>query len=141
MRSSHSAGGIDVPHRLHIAGHLVRRLPAGNDGQDGGVAEREAQGRLGEAHLVGGADPVDPGDPVEDRGGRRLVIVERAGFRACRQDAGVEGSTDDDADLLVRAIGQERGERVLLQQRVAPGQEEQVEVGRVGRAPPPPAIR
>jgi hypothetical protein len=103
-------------------------LTAGDDRDDGGVAERELEGGVDEAGAVGLADGLDAGHAVEDRLRRGVVVVEGPGAGAGGEDAGVVGAADDDARAAAQAEGEERGERLLFQQRVAAGEEEDVEI-------------
>ncbi len=67
--------------------------------------------------------------PVQDLGRGRGVVVVRAGLHAFHQDAGVEGAADDDRHAARGAAGQEAVQGRLLQQGVAAGQQEDVELG------------
>src|ERR1700722_3339094 len=113
---------------LRVAHHLARLLPARYDGDDRGMAEREADRRLGELHIMFLADRLDFRDALQDLLGCGRIIIEGARLGACRQNAGIERAADHHADLLLHAIGQETFERFLFEQRIAPGQQEHVEI-------------
>ena len=97
------------------------------------MAEREAEGGVGELHAVGGADRLDPGDAVEDLGWRRVVVVVGAGPWAGGEDAGVVGPADHDADPARLAKRQEGVERLLFEEGVAAGEQEDVEIPALGQ--------
>ena len=52
------------------------------------------------------------------------------GLHARRQDPRVERAADDDADALFRAERQKARQGVLVEQRVAPGDQENIELAR-----------
>ena len=98
------------------------------------MGERELEGGGAERDGVAGADLLDVAGAGEDgRGGGGVVVVGAWGG-AGRQDAGIVGATDDDADAALEAEGQEAVEGGLVEQGVAAGEEEAVEVARRGRS-------
>ena len=66
----------------------------------------------------------------EYRGGRGGIVVMglRAGARARRENSGVERSAADDGDTAFNAQRQQRLQRRLFQQGVAPGEQDAVEL-------------
>ena len=79
-------------------------------------------------HFVFGADSFDLLHLLHDVGGCGRIVVLGAGDRACRQDAAVEAAAYDDGGIALLAQWQEFIERVLFQQRIAPGKQETVEI-------------
>ena len=127
------------------AGTSTRRWPAfcrtsarltapGIKRADRRVSERELQRRRRERDAMAAADGVDPAHPLEHLGRRCPVVVGRALARPGGEDARVERPADQDADLLLDAERQQLVERALLQQRVAAGEQDAVEVGVAGEA-------
>ena len=92
------------------------------------MGQGKAQRGGGDGHPVGGADPLDPGDPAENLRRRGLVVVEGAIDRPGRKDAGIVGAAQQNADAALLAQRQEALQSLLLQQRIAPGEEEEVEI-------------
>ena len=74
------------------------------------------------------ADRLDPANPVEDLGRGGVVIVPGPRPGPGRQHARIIRSAQKNADAALDAERQERGQRLLLQERIAPGQQEQVEI-------------
>src|SRR4051794_33994262 len=74
------------------------------------------------------ADGLDAPDAIHDVPWRLGVIVIGAWLWPGRQDAGIVRTAENDADAALLTERQEGGKRFLFQQRVAPGQQEQVEV-------------
>src|SRR5450755_3088440 len=63
---------------------------------------------------------------------RRVIEIRRRAIgrvRAAGEYSGVVRTTEHDADLAPMALRQQFGERGLVEQRVAAGQQDQVEVG------------
>ena len=81
-----------------------------------------------------GADRGDPAGAVENLG--RRIGVEELGplLRTGREDARVEGSGGDDRDTARRASREEPVETALVEEGVAAGEHEDVEVTRLGKA-------
>jgi hypothetical protein len=96
------------------------------------MMQRELQRGAGEGNTVASAHRRDAVDPLDDLGRRRLIIVGRAGNSPGRQDPGIERTADDDGDVPRDAERQEAIERRLLEQRVAAGEEEAVEITGLG---------
>src|SRR5439155_13012117 len=107
----------------------LRDRPApGQHGGDRGVSERE----LNRRRLEAGAGPIADGlqllsRPHEGRRGRG-VVEGRARSRV-GQDAAVEHAASDDGDPALCAQRQQLGGAGTVEERVAAGEEEAVEVG------------
>jgi hypothetical protein len=99
------------------------------------MTERELERRRGETDAVTGADGFDPAYPGGDFGWCRPVVVVGAFDGAGGEDAGIVRAADDEPDALPLAERQELVESALLEQGEAPGQEEAVEVARLGEFP------
>src|ERR1700722_19346101 len=101
---------------------------AGNDRRNARVRKHELQGRRsqGDAEIL--ANPFDGADAREDRFRRQTVIVVSAVDRACRRDAAIVAASERDRDIPRLTERQEGIERVLFEQRVAPGEQEAIEV-------------
>jgi hypothetical protein len=97
------------------------------------VGQRELQGGGGQRRGVGQANGLQPADLVEDLGRGRAVVVVRAGAGALDQDPRIERAADNDRHVAGGAARQEAIQRRLLQQGVAAGQQEDVEVALVQR--------
>src|SRR5260221_1961101 len=96
------------------------------------MMEGELQRGSGERNAVAATDLVDPAHRVHHRSGRRMVIIRRAGAPPGRQDAGIERPADDDSDVPPDAERQKTVERRLLEKRIAAGEEDAVEIARLG---------
>ena len=92
------------------------------------MAQRELEGSIYKAHTMRLANDLQGSDAGKDVVGGGVVVVKRAGFRPGGEDARVIGATDDDAHAALQGQWQEAVQRCLLQQGVAPGQQEQVEI-------------
>src|SRR5262249_43596847 len=114
-------------HEHRIALSLGARAGAGNDVADGRMREGKLQGgrRQGDTVLLAGL--LDRRDTLPDRLRCRQIIVARLRNGAGRQDAGIEGRAQNDRDTFLDTTWQEAIERILFQQRIAPGQQEAVE--------------
>ena len=96
------------------------------------MAERELQRRGRQPDAVAGADRLDPPHPLHDLGRRRRILEVGALDRAGGEDAGVVGAADQERDVALLAQRQEAVERRLLEQGVAAGEQEAVEVAALG---------
>ena len=92
------------------------------------MPERELERGVDEPHAVRTADRVQPRDPLPDRLRGWLVVVEGARPGTAREDPGVVGAADDDADPAPLAEGEEALERFLLEEGVATREKEEVEI-------------
>ncbi len=110
--------------RLRAVGH------AGQDGGDGRMMQRKLQGRGLQRHAMPAADRLDAARALEDRGRGGGIVVTGALDRARGEDAGIVGSAEQDAGAAALAERQEAVERLLVEQRVAAGEQEAVEVAR-----------
>ena len=72
-------------------------------------------------------------DAVQDMRRRGVVIVKRPRLWPGGQDAGIVGPADDNPDAPALRERQKTVERLLFQQCVAPGQEENVEISALGQ--------
>ena len=122
--------GPDWPELGHVAA-------AGDDRQHDVLAERELQGSRRQRHAVRRSHLLDPRGPLHQLR-RRLGVEEGgAGLGAGRQDAGIEGCRQHDADPPLAAERQEPVVCRVVEQRVAAGQHEEVEITRLGEADAP----
>ena len=96
------------------------------------MQQRKLQRRLDQPDAMAFADSLDAGDPLENVLRRLGIVVIGAGLGSCRQDAGIVGAAKDDTDAALLAERQEGRQRLLFQQRVAPGKQEQVEIAALG---------
>jgi len=98
------------------------------------MAERELQGCRRQRDAVSVADGLDPTNLVQHVGrGIRIVVlgpVDGAGGG----DARAEDGADDDADVAALAVGQLLFQRVVLHERVAQRQQEEVEIDQIEEA-------
>ena len=91
------------------------------------MAQRKLQrGRL-QRHAVAVADRPDLARALEQGGRRGRVVVARAGF-GIGEDPAVVDAAAMIADALLDADGEQLVERHLVEQRVAAGEQEAVEV-------------
>src|SRR3954454_16289836 len=123
---------FDLEGRL-VLGDLLRRAGAGDQGGHVRVAERELERCAGQTHAVPTADGLDTCNALHYIGRGRGVVVVGAGHRTGGQDAGIVGAADQKRDVPLGAVGQERVQRRLLEQRVAAGEQETVEVAGAGK--------
>lgn len=91
------------------------------------MAEREAQCGGPQRYAVAFGDRQQPQRPVEHRLGNRCVVVSGAGSGRGEQ-TGVEHPADDDATAAGGCLREQFGEPVLVQERVAAGQQHHVDV-------------
>src|SRR3984885_15725975 len=102
------------------------------------MPEREVQRRGGKRNTMARANRLDLSHPLQDLGASRRVIVHCAGHGASRENPGVVAAADDDPDAPLLAAREFALEHVLLEQRVAHRQEEEIMAKRVrkgGMAP------
>ena len=95
------------------------------------MGQRELAGRGAQVDRVPGRRLFQTPHLGDDLRRRLHVVVARpvgAALRAGGQDAAVVGPAGDDADVLLQAQRQQLVQRALLQDRVAAGQQEAVEV-------------
>jgi len=92
------------------------------------VTGGEAQRGGAQRHAVPLADRLDPQRPLQQRLGRRGVVVAGAGARVGQQ-AGVEHPADHHRDAPPRGLGQQFGQAVLVEQGVPARQQHRVHVG------------
>ena len=95
------------------------------------MRQRELQRRRAQRHAVRVAHRLDPLGAL-DPGRRGRGIVEarhRSAARAGGQQAGVEGAADRDANTALVAQRQQGGQRTVVEQAVAPGQHQRVDLG------------
>src|SRR6266851_8106783 len=96
------------------------------------MVQRKLQRGTGEGDAVRAAHHLDAAYPLHHLGRRRMIVVGRTGDGAGRQYAGIERPADDDCDVSRNAERQEAVERRLLEQRVAAGEEEAIEITGLG---------
>ena len=90
---------------------------------------READRGLGELDPVLGAHGRDPTCALDDRHWRRRVVERRAGRRRRGgEESGIEHAGGDDGDSTLRAERKQPRRRPLVEERVAPGDEDDVDV-------------
>ena len=91
------------------------------------MGKRKFQRGSRKRHIVGGADFVQPPRPVDDFGRSGFIIPRRA----ANENARIERAANDYAHRLRRTFWQQFVERILLQQGVAPRQEEDIPVAMI----------
>src|SRR5258708_25455367 len=91
------------------------------------MAKRKLKGGRLERNSVPGAYGLQPQCPLQDRGGHRTVVVVGGGT-GVGQEAAVKSASDDDRDPLFKTERKQLGEADLVQQRVAAGEQETIEV-------------
>src|SRR6266540_499886 len=111
---------------------LADAARAGEHGDYRRMRERKLQRRRAQGDCEGGAHFFDCLDPRDDvRGGRLVVEVRHRSARrarAGREDAGVVRSADNDAHTSANAVGQQLRQRALIEQRVAAGEQQVIEI-------------
>ena len=126
-RSAHSAPRDLRLHERRVLLDFGGAARAGNDGDHGRVRRAELQRRrldVGAVAFAEGADGVGARHHV----GLRRFIVER---RAAGQKPGIVGAAQHDLDALGEASGEQLSERGVVEQGVAPGDQEEVRLGRL----------
>ena len=121
-------GGNVRLRRAQIALDLAHPLSARDHRHHARMPEGELERGVDERDAVRTADLGDSRDPLPDRFRGRFVVVEGARPGTAREDPGVVRATDDDADPAFLAEGEKAREGLLLEQGVAPGEKEDVEV-------------
>src|ERR1700689_5060830 len=104
------------------------RLRSWNDADDDGVTQRKLQRRGWQGDMVSRADRGDAADPLHDALRRWFGVEERALDGPGRQDAGIVRAADNDFRAAPLAQRQKRGEGFLLEQCIAAGKQEVVEM-------------
>jgi len=127
-------GGHFGPDRRHVAFDLFGRDAPEDHGCNGRRAEGEPEGSDRDRDAMGLADALDPRDLVHHFGRGRPVVEMSARLGPGRQDAGIVDAPEDDADPLPFGERQELVQGVLLEERVAPGEQHAVEVSRLHEA-------
>ncbi len=92
------------------------------------MGQRELQGRCPNVNPVGGAYLVDALGPCQDGGIRRTIIVGGAGSVRGREQPGVVRAADDHCHAAPPGLGQQVQRRGVLEQRVAAGEQDDVQV-------------
>ncbi len=130
--ASQNAGGTArVASARFWSNSAIVRAPGMTRG-DGRMRARKLQRRGAQRDIELGAHRFDRGD-ARDKIGRRRSIVEirRAAvgrMRAGRQDAGVVRTADDERHAALLADRQQLGKRALVEQRIAAGEQHDVEI-------------
>ena len=112
--------------RLHLgAAHRRRGGRSGSPGwASGNCSAAAGMSTPWRAHIAASACTL-----VATASGTGAVVVARLVAEPDREHAGIEWAAEDDCDVLLHAERQQFGERVLLQQRVAAGEQDAVDVG------------
>src|SRR5437667_1191315 len=98
-----------------------------HDGRDGGVGEGELDRRRLQRDAVTVADRGETTSPVDDiHGGGPVIEAARLARRG--ENAAVHDPTDDDGDVPLDTRWQKVRQGVLVEERIATGDEEDVEV-------------
>ena len=92
------------------------------------MGEWKLQRRVGELGAVCAAHRFDPFDAGHDRRRRHGIIIMRPGPRAGGENAGIEHPSEQNAQSLACGGRQKLRQRRLLQQRIAPRQQHDVEI-------------
>ncbi len=98
------------------------------------MRKRKLQRRSRQLDAMAAAHRLDASHLVEDGRRGRLVVVGCSLARADRQNAGIEGGRKQDRHALLLAQRQQLIERALLDERVAAGQHDAVDVGLARKA-------
>ena len=98
------------------------------------MGERKLQRRIGELGSMGVTYRFDPFDAGHDSRRRFGIIVMCPGPRAGGENAGIEHASEQHAQSLARSGGQESLQCRLLQQRIAPRQQHDVEIAGLSEA-------
>ena len=128
-RSAHSASGIGCRHRLDVGGDLApasARRPARRR-RPGGAAGRPSP-RRGSATPWRSQTAAIAARPLQPRGARAAVVEGRAVARV-GEDAAVEHAAGDHRDAALDAQRQQLRRRAVVEQRVAAGEQDAVDVG------------
>src|SRR5690242_13126950 len=114
---------------LQILFELVDRSNSEEDGANPGMRKWELEGCRGQRDVVAIAHGLDLLRPSQDGWLGWNVVVPGAGRRV-DQDSAVEDPSDDDRDRALLAQRQQLVHRHLVEQRVAAGDQENVDVAR-----------
>src|SRR5207253_4406949 len=118
-------GGDLVPEQAHVLLDLRRRSAPGQDGRDRPMPQWELDRRRREGDAVAAAGRLEALGAADEVGRGGDVVEGRAGA-GIGQNAAVVDAPRDDRDVSRHAQGQQFPERRLVQQRVAPRQQEAV---------------
>src|SRR5215831_4192271 len=115
-------------HARHVLGDLGRLRGAGHDGGKTRVGKWKLQGRGRQLDAVAPTYRLDLLHLVHDRRWGRLIVVGGTRARTRRQDARIEGCRQQHRHALALAKGQQLVKGALLEQGVAPGQHDAIEI-------------
>src|SRR5260370_14805859 len=124
--------GPKVGRNLHPEHRQVVLRPGGGAGSNqhrgnGWMAKRKLKGGRLEWNPVPRTYGLQPHCPLQDRGGHRTVVVVGGGT-GVGQEAAVESASDDDRDPLFKTERKQLGEADLVQQRLAAGEQETIQI-------------
>ena len=98
------------------------------------MSQWELQSRCRQWHTIAIADRLDPCYLLNLRRRWLAVVVARTGHRSGRQEAGAKHGADDNADSALDTRRQLVHQRFLLHERVASGQQEEVQIEKLQEA-------